>query len=146
MGAAGRVALPCRPLQALASCPLLPRRPAVGGVAGRGLGARPQGQEPPQAGGPRVRPTFGERTVFPQALPPLCQRLWDTADIVLGLQGSQPPAGKGAQHSVGQGRGRASWRAVVLLHPAVSPAPHGDFHKGRVLGWMSRNHVVKWNL
>ena len=126
--------------------PVAPQASSGGGLQAEVWVPGHRGRHRLRPGGPRVRPTFGERTVFPQALPPLCQRLWGTADIVLGLQGNQPPTGKGAQHSVGQGRGRASWRAKVLLRPAVSPAPHGDFHEGRVLGWMSRNHVVKWNL
>ena len=110
-----------------AACRLCPPAPCI--PAGQQSGAlRAEiwvsgcgGRHRRRPAGPRARPTFGERTLFPQAHPPLCQHLWGTADMALGPQGSQPPPGKGAQHSVGPGRGRASRRGLGLVVPASLP-------------------------
>lgn len=84
--------------------------------------------------------------MLPQALPHLCQHLWGTADVVLGLRGASLPRGR--VHSTAWDREGAGppGAAVALWRLAVSPVPRGDFHEGRVLGWMSWNHVVKCNL
>ena len=109
-GVAGRVLRRAGRPQTLSSCPLYSHRPAVGGFAGRGLGARLRGQAPPQAGWAPCAAHFrGEDPVSPGPSSPLPASL-GYSRMALGPQGSQPPPGKGAQREVGPGRGRASRR------------------------------------
>ena len=110
-GVAGRVLRRAGRLQTLSSCPLYPRRPAVGGFAGRDLGIRLWGQAPPQAGWAPCAAYFrGEDPVSPGPSSPLPASLGHSRH---GAWPSGEPASPGegctAQRGTRKGQGLQAW-------------------------------------
>lgn len=135
-----------------ATCRLWPPAPGSLQASSGGLWGQRSGCQAVGAGtasgwvGPVHSLLSGRGPCFPRPFPTSASIFGVQQTLCWAFRGASLPRGR--VHSTAWDREGAGppGAAVALWHLAVSPVPRRDFREGRVLGWMSWNHVVKWNL